>query len=68
MDQINQISPSDLALISNAQAAMQDGRLLHQFASNHLTQTYGIGMKDQVNLKTGIITRFVEAIPDHNES
>jgi hypothetical protein len=54
---MNQITPSDLQLFADAQAALQSAQATLQFVSNHLTKTYQLSPQDQVDLKTGVITK-----------
>ena len=54
---MDQITPSDLTLFSDAQMALQAAQNTVQFVSNHLTKTYSLTPHDQVDLKTGVITR-----------
>lgn len=54
---MNQITPSDLRLFLEAQAAVMAAQNTLQFVSAHLTKTYGLGPADNVDLTTGAITR-----------
>jgi len=54
---MDQIIASDLTLFADAQAALQAAQTTVQFVSNHLTKTYSLTPQDQVDLKTGVITR-----------
>ena len=51
------ISPTDLSLFSDAQAGVAAANATVQFALNHLAKVYGLIAEDQVNFKTGEITR-----------
>lgn len=52
------ISTSDLSLFSKAQTGLQIAQDRLQFVTTHLGETYQITPQDQVDLKTGVITRF----------
>jgi hypothetical protein len=53
----NQITPSDLLLFSNAEAQIAAAQNTLAFVQNHLGRVYQITATDQVDLKTGVITR-----------
>ena len=59
----DQIAPSDLQLFADAQAGLLTAQGVLQFISAHLSKTYGLTPADQVDLKTGAITRPVTADP-----
>lgn len=51
------ISPTDLSLFSDAQAGQAAANATVQFALNHLAKVYGLVNEDEVDFKTGEITR-----------
>ena len=57
---MNQITPSDLQLFADAQAALLAAQNTLQFVQNHIGRVYQISPQDQVDLKTGAITRTVQ--------
>lgn len=59
----NQIAPSDLQLFTNAQAQVAAAQNTLAFVQNHLGQVYQLTPADQVDLKTGAITRAAQASP-----
>ena len=54
---MDQISPSDLQLFVDSQAAIQAAQATAQFVGAHLSKVYQLGPQDQVDIKTGVITR-----------
>ena len=61
---LDQITPSDLQLFSEAQAALQAARATFQFVTSHIGKVYQISPQDQVDLRSGVITRFVAPVPE----
>lgn len=62
---MDQITPSDLTLFGDAQTALQAAQNTFQFISAHIGKVYALTPQDQVDLKTGVITRQTQkAIPD----
>lgn len=57
---MDQITPSDLQLFADAQAALLVAQNTMQFVQNHIGKVYQISPQDQVDLKTGTITRAVQ--------
>jgi hypothetical protein len=60
---VNQITPTDLQLFHDAQAAIQAAQATVQFVTGHLTKVYGLTPDAQVDLRTGVITRAEAAEP-----
>ena len=60
---MDQITPSDLQLFSEAQATLQAAQATLQFVTTHIGKVYQIGQQDQVDLRSGVITRFVATEP-----
>ena len=54
---MDQITASDLQLFADAQATFQAANATLQFVSSHLAKVYALGPQDQVDMKTGVITR-----------
>ena len=59
---MDQITPSDLQLLAEAQAAVNQANTITQFAQGHITKTYKIVQGDSVDTDTGVITR--AAVPN----
>ena len=59
---MDQITLSDLALLTEAQAAVNQAQVIVQFAQSHISKTYKIVQGDSVDTDTGVITR--AAVPN----
>lgn len=53
----NQLTPTDLAMIQKAQQEVLKAGAVWDFTKNHISQSYGLGPMDSVDLVTGAVTR-----------
>lgn len=51
------VSAESLALLRRTRSAMDQAQATWMLVSAHLTETYGLGPTDTINLETGLIAR-----------